>query len=186
MKAEEVKSDWTPVLDGDVYCSPRCGFRCKSGAHGQAVVESSALANRLGPGWAARVWENCGWNYSVERGVVVIHVSRDQGGIREGWKIRGYICFINTHPQFVSKNHPTPEAAFADALGQMQTAFDSLTASVGDVNRTAEALKMMDAPKPLLRRPYIECDACKGQGTGSGDNGACEECNGFGVVRELP
>ena len=142
MKAIEMLDRNTPpVADGDVYCSRWCGFKCKRRAHDLAVKEGNELAERLGHGWAPRVWENVGWHYAVTRGVVTLHPACEGSTIVGEWKVVGYKCYINTQPQFVSSHrHETPEAAFADALHQMQTAFDALTASVGDVTQAAKEL----------------------------------------------
>lgn len=138
MKAVEVR-DWNPVDAGEIYCSPACGFKCKRYAYDRAKEEAWHLARRLGDGWEMEVWENCGWNYAVKRGVVHIHPRRHGSGISGQWKVEGYTCFIQTSPQFIGKG-PNPEAAFSEALGKMQTAFDALTASVGNVKETARAL----------------------------------------------
>lgn len=139
---ETFSKEWTPVAEGgDVYCSPRCGFKCKMRAHDRALKEGQELADRLGHGWVPRIWENTGWNYAVARGVVTIHPAREGSAIAGTWEIVGYCCFINTQPQFVSTHrHETPESAFADALGRMQTAFDELSASVGNVTQVAKEL----------------------------------------------
>lgn len=41
-------------------------------------------------------------------------------------------------------------------------------------------------PIGFARSHYSKCDACNGTGCGFGDNGMCEECMGYGNVRELP
>lgn len=65
---------WTPVRDGDVYCSPRCGFRCTWQAYQDAVAGANALCALLGaPGeWKPRVWENGGWHYEAGRGAATV------------------------------------------------------------------------------------------------------------------
>lgn len=59
---------WTPVLNGEIYCSPRCGCRCKKAAYDKAQAEAVALCATLGPGWEPRVWENCGWHCEATKG----------------------------------------------------------------------------------------------------------------------
>ena len=62
-----------PVLNGKIYCSPRCGCKCTKAAFDRATKEANALAGRMGEGWEPNVWENCGWHYSVAKGAMSIH-----------------------------------------------------------------------------------------------------------------
>lgn len=55
--------------------------------------------------------------------------------------------------------------------------------------RAAEEKRFWDAYRwqKEHRKPlYFKCEACNGTSCGFGDNGACEECNGYGEMRELP
>ena len=63
---DDDKSDWTPVLHGDVYCSPRCGARCTIMGYRIAEREGAALAASLGTRWRAVVHENLGWHWYAE------------------------------------------------------------------------------------------------------------------------
>lgn len=62
-----------PVLNGKIYCSPRCGCKCTKAAFDRATKEANALAARMGEGWEPDVWENCGWHYLVFKGEMTIH-----------------------------------------------------------------------------------------------------------------
>lgn len=64
----ESGSRWAPVLDGDIFCSPACGFRCKKADYDRALTSANALAATLGPGWAPEVWENGGWHWEARKG----------------------------------------------------------------------------------------------------------------------
>lgn len=57
------RGPWIPVRDGGIYCSPRCGGKCKWSAYVEAHRAASALCEELGPGWEPRVWENLGWHW---------------------------------------------------------------------------------------------------------------------------
>ena len=59
---------WTPILDGDVFCSPACGYRCKLADYERAVESAKSLSNLLGGGWHPHIWENGGWLYEVTKG----------------------------------------------------------------------------------------------------------------------
>ena len=50
--------EWTPVLNGDVFCSPACGHECKKADYDRAVEAANALAARMGYRWEVEVWEN--------------------------------------------------------------------------------------------------------------------------------
>lgn len=56
---------WSPVRNGDIYCSPRCGHGCTHSAYLNAVAAADALAARIGPDWKPHVWENLGWHYAA-------------------------------------------------------------------------------------------------------------------------
>jgi hypothetical protein len=59
---------WTPVLNGEIYCSPRCGGCCTKAAHDRAQEQAAALCATLGAGWMPRVWENLGWYCEAVKG----------------------------------------------------------------------------------------------------------------------
>jgi hypothetical protein len=67
----------TPILDGDVYCSRRCGCRCKKADYDRALEGAQAIVGLLGRGWSARVWENCGWHFSVNKGIATVTLDED-------------------------------------------------------------------------------------------------------------
>lgn len=73
----------TPVLKDDKYCSPWCGCGCTKKAYDDAVEKSNQLCKQLGVNWKPRVWENCGWHYtvklSVKNGYIEVH-SRSANG----------------------------------------------------------------------------------------------------------
>lgn len=64
---KRVTLDWKPRRNGLLYCSPACGGRCTFAAYKAAKRKAKTLAAELGEGWHARVWENLGWHYSVDR-----------------------------------------------------------------------------------------------------------------------
>ena len=40
--------EWTPVLNGDLFCSPRCGCGCTKAEYDLACESANALAARMG------------------------------------------------------------------------------------------------------------------------------------------
>lgn len=54
-----------PVLDGEYYCSPWCGYRCTVEMHKKAQRRAFELCQTLGKGWTPRVWENLGWHFEA-------------------------------------------------------------------------------------------------------------------------
>jgi hypothetical protein len=79
--AEDEEDRWTPrTQPGGIYCSPRCGCKCTKAAFDGAHRAARALAEKLGDGWAPRVWENGGWHWEVAKGPCATERS-DGGGV---------------------------------------------------------------------------------------------------------
>lgn len=126
--ADACKKGWTPRRRGPFYCSPRCGASCTYAAFMTATRKAAALCKRLGPGWEPRVWENMGWHYSVQKGVIEIHTNFHKsypGGV-------SYSVFFNTAKQFVTSSC-TPEAA-------LRLALDEARLAVRKINRDLRAV----------------------------------------------
>lgn len=95
---------WTPrTLPGGIYCSPACGAACKKADHDRAVKKSAALARHLGEGWAPRVWENMGWHWAVQKGVLSVHQRKDEC----------FVVYMNGAQQFIAEG--------TSALGAVRT-----------------------------------------------------------------
>jgi hypothetical protein len=117
--------EWKPVLNGGVYCSPRCGNSCKKIDHDLAVKAGEALARQLGPDWKPRIHENCAWFYSAVNKFASI--SEAQNWFRDGvpastiypdrYKDENkFCCMLNLpHKQFVTYGK-TPKAAYWAAI----------------------------------------------------------------------
>lgn len=69
---------WTPVLNGDLFCSPLCGCGCTKEEYDLVCEKATVLAARMGYRWEVEVWENMGWNYCVKNGPAII-TSVDDG-----------------------------------------------------------------------------------------------------------
>lgn len=87
---------WTPILKGDVYCSPACGCGCKKAAYDKVVASANALVATLGYGWEPNVWENCMWYYQVTKGDATVTLNRDgyQAEIEADYIADGHILSI--------------------------------------------------------------------------------------------
>ena len=59
------KLSWTPVRDGERFCSPACGRGCTSEEHHLASAVASATAAAFAADWRAEVWENLGWHWVI-------------------------------------------------------------------------------------------------------------------------
>lgn len=56
---------WKAVRRGAIYCAPACGAKCTWEKYQHAKRAGRELAERLGPGWKAHVWENMGWHWKA-------------------------------------------------------------------------------------------------------------------------
>lgn len=137
---------WLPILDGDVYCAPRCGVKCTKAAFDQATAEAAALAARMGDGWEPHIWENGGWNYQVAKGCAIIRVDRKGTARDPGWSIVGYSAWVEFHEidagcgtiQFIEKAE-TPEDALGIATQRANSAIVIMRAGLDFI---------LDAEKP--------------------------------------
>lgn len=68
---------WTPRLNGEVFCSPACGGKCKRADFELATERANTLANQLGSGWEPHVWENLGWHFNATRRGATVSIDRD-------------------------------------------------------------------------------------------------------------
>lgn len=91
----KVDDRWTPKLDGEIYCSPACGAKCKKIDFDNATAHAQALARQLGYGWEVRVWENFGWHFEVSKRGATVSVSDDgdyEASIRFYMEERNELC----------------------------------------------------------------------------------------------
>lgn len=76
----EKSKRWAPVLKEDgTYCSPGCGRGCTKKEYDRACKDADNLVKLIKKGisgaWRAKVWENLGWHYSVQCGLLSLHCS---------------------------------------------------------------------------------------------------------------
>lgn len=118
---------WTPVLNGEIYCSSACGGRCKKREYDRAVFDSHALLQEVPESirgnWQARVWENLGWHFSIVCGDASITKSR--GGT--------YMLYWNMpHGQILERGTSIGELIF-DARA-------SASARIAEMTETAKTM----------------------------------------------
>lgn len=131
-KSSAPSRDWTPRRRGPIYCSPVCGSDCTWAAYQSALKLSAALAKRLGKGWDAHVWENCGWHYVLYKGPLSVHVSV-QAGRRRYWAQLTDDPTRQGYGSMLWSNQPhcvTPEAAIRGQLQEAQAVIARLQATV--------------------------------------------------------
>jgi hypothetical protein len=126
--------DWTPKIQpGGIYCSPRCGGRCKRVDYDRAVTDAAALAARMGDGWQPKVWENLGWHWQIEKGTALdghavgdalLEINPNRGG--------GYTAWFQGAKQFIAEGQ-TPE----DALGFLMQDVRTFIRRIEDELKTA-------------------------------------------------
>lgn len=107
---------WTPVRDGDVFCAPACGHKCKLADFERASASAAALVAELGDGWQPRVWENFGWNFSAEKGTATVEYS-EAGGHFTASIDAG--VFRQRHEQFRASGS-SPRAAMEAVLAEIE------------------------------------------------------------------
>ncbi len=119
--------NWNPTsydhLNGERYCSPACGGHCLREDYDRAVKLANALCKRLGDGWKPRVWENCGWHLSVEKGKLELH----RNSARRYWA-----NFGATARQF-EDHGDTPEAAIESVLKMANEAVVTIQAELKEI-----------------------------------------------------
>lgn len=98
---------WTPILNGEVFCSPACGSGCKREDYDRAVLGANTLAAIMGYGWETRIWENLGWHYVVRKGCGEIRYDGKQ-----------FIATIRLEANvLITRSAATPQQALAIAGG---------------------------------------------------------------------
>jgi hypothetical protein len=112
--------EWTPVQDGDVYCSPACGGRCKKAAYDYAVKAANELVTMLGNGWQPQVWENLGWHFRASKGESTVSFDGT-----------GFSAALRPYQQALfSGEGNTPRQAVENALIQMKRERDQLDRAI--------------------------------------------------------
>jgi hypothetical protein len=118
------RSRWTPVLRGENYCSPVCGFGCKKSEYDAAVAASETLAAHMGAGWRGRVWENLGWHYEAVKGACNVRP--------HGTGAEVYSAVLDTSPQFFARSASAVDAV-ADVLQQAREHLERTTRQIEQV-----------------------------------------------------
>ena len=78
-----VARNWTPVKNGNIFCSPACGYGCTIEMHDLAQKSANELCSRLNKwraGWTPYVHENLGWHYRAFHKQSGISVHSDYRG----------------------------------------------------------------------------------------------------------
>lgn len=124
---------WEPVSRGDAYCSPRCGFGCTKAGYDRAVAEASALAIRLGDGWAPSVWENAGWHYEAVNGIARVKPELTQKIFRGESEVERYSAWIDFPGKQFIQHADTAEDALGFATQEARTFAVRLTQALDDL-----------------------------------------------------
>lgn len=131
---------WTPIRDGEVFCAPACGFKCKLVDFERATASAAALVAELGDGWQPRVWENCGWYFSAGKGAATVDYS-ETGGHFTACIDAG--SFGDRHEQFRAAGK-SPRAAMEAVLAQVEHKISSLKRTASSA--AVEPIKLTAAP----------------------------------------
>lgn len=121
--------DWTPVRQGNIYCSPACGGRgatCTWASYQHAERSAAELAKKLGPEWKPEVWENLGWFWAVQSVDGHIRVRREKGE-------RGYEAWVSLEPG----------TGFVDWSGNGDTALLAISAAIGNLRAHVDAKRVV-------------------------------------------
>lgn len=128
---------WKAKRNGDIYCAPACGAKCKYADFELATKRAEKLAKRLGPGWIPVVHENMGWHYHVKSSCGRIRVSehwpypQDLVGQTNELAPEDYTVFLNLDGKiggrWVTKAN-TPEVGICCVLDQARSERDAISA----------------------------------------------------------
>lgn len=78
------------------------------------------MCERLGSGWEPRVWENCGWNWEVQKGFATVR--QRHGGTYDCWlEMRDDDTFHGVVPQIIIDGFQSPEDAIGTAVQMART-----------------------------------------------------------------
>lgn len=113
---------WTPVRDGDIFCAPACGCKCKLVDFERATASAAALVAELGDGWQPRVWENCGWHFSAGKGAATVDYSENGGHFTASIDAG---VFQERHEQFRADGN-SPRAAMEAVLVEVEYKISAL------------------------------------------------------------
>jgi hypothetical protein len=130
---------WTPIRNGDVFCAPACGNKCKLADFERATASAAALVAELGDGWQPRVWENLGWYFSAEKGTASVGYS--EGGGHFTASIDAGI-FQQRHEQFRAAAS-SPRAAMEAVLAEVEHKIAALRRTA--ISAALEPLKITAA-----------------------------------------
>lgn len=114
-----------PVKRGPYYCSPWCGAKCTIVAFDAAGIKAKALADRLGPEWKPRVWENMGWHYAAvtDSGWHMMEDDDRKTKFKDGY---GRLYYSLTTGTMHSGTGPSPEQVLRNVLKSIKRERDQL------------------------------------------------------------
>lgn len=126
--------EWTPVLNGDVFCSPACGHKCKKADYDHAVEAANTLAARLGYRWEVEIWENGDWFHSVKNGPATVTPTHDG-------EYEAKLCFppLESAALQIFETDTDPRRAFQAAVDRLDNLIVQLTRT-----RSAIALEPLE------------------------------------------
>ncbi|MFL5900969.1 MAG: hypothetical protein ACJ75S_07195 [Solirubrobacterales bacterium] len=119
--------------DGEVFCSPWCGTKCRKAAFDRAVREAAMLCDQLGPGWKPHVWENMGWHFEAQMGSARVTVTTNGSTIHGTYTVSGYTGWCNFGDKQAIERGATPREAIDAAKDAMRAIIDRLQAKLAEV-----------------------------------------------------
>ena len=142
---------WTPVRNGDVFCSPACGYGCTLEEYKRAAAGAAAIAAALGDGWKPNLHENMGWYFSASKGGATVRYNDGTGDFS------AYIdtaTFGGPVEQF-RRSAATPREAVQLALDAMEQKIATLRRAVASASLEPLAMEApaLDDTVPLSSVP---------------------------------
>jgi hypothetical protein len=123
---------WTPVRNGEIYCSPACGCNCTQAEFELATMQAERLCARMNnmkggfKDWVPYVWENMGWHFQIRREVFqhphAVH-ERNQCEMTshgEEGQIKRYSCMVAINGRAFSTMADTPERALRITMNEIR------------------------------------------------------------------
>lgn len=128
---------WTPIRNGEIFCSPACGGQCKRVDFDHVSAQAGVLAAKLGRGWMPIVWENLGWYFKVQKGAATVRIN-SKGNFEACVEVN----FIDNSTAQILQSHRDPRRAVELANDIVRSKIETLKRTLASTS--LESLEIQD------------------------------------------